>query len=207
MGQVNHASFPLHFTYWRAFAVRTGKLFFGQRSIRCQLHCASSCGSPNLDPNACDRELLITMSLNTASTKDSPLSLTSDSFYTIHKVLLAELSRIFKRCKTSSRGRVRKGCSKTDYMRFVVLRDFHSGARVFERVDEILLQDDTIQDTLMTSLETGASVSTVANLVIGNKGDLARAPGKNIVEWERGAKETAMEAVRISHETLRRSNR
>jgi hypothetical protein len=48
VGKVSHASFPIHFTHCKAFAVRGGKIFFDQCSIpRQQPHCASST-SPDL---------------------------------------------------------------------------------------------------------------------------------------------------------------
>ncbi|KAF9507518.1 hypothetical protein BS47DRAFT_307739 [Hydnum rufescens UP504] len=51
----------------------------------------------------CDRGPLTTMPLNTILTKNFPLMIPSASFYTIHKVLLAEISRVFKWYETSSR--------------------------------------------------------------------------------------------------------
>jgi hypothetical protein len=112
--------------------------------------------------------------------------ITIDSFYTIHKVLLVEISRIFKRSRSSSRGGARKGSLKTGYMLFgaynltfspecphdiVISRGSRlcceipvSGGRVFELGDEILLKDNANKGILTTSLETGVSILTVGNV-------------------------------------------
>ncbi|KAF9513014.1 hypothetical protein BS47DRAFT_1393647 [Hydnum rufescens UP504] len=94
-----------------------------------------------------------------------------------------------------------------------------SGGRLFELGDEILLKDDSIKGILIGSLETGVSMLTVGDvsscipqvpiivvftkydqLVIRKKADLARSLGHGGVEWERQAKETAAEAVKVSCE-------
>ncbi|KAF9513915.1 hypothetical protein BS47DRAFT_912242 [Hydnum rufescens UP504] len=69
-----------------------------------------------------------------------------------------------------------------------------SGGRVFERGDEILLQDNTNQVPIIIVF------TKYDQLVMRRKSVLARSLGTNTVEWERRAKETAMEAVKSSCE-------
>jgi hypothetical protein len=87
-----------------------------------------------------------------------------------------------------------------------------SGGRVFERGDEILLQDNANKGMLISSFETGVSILSIPQvpiivvftkydrLVMRKKSALARSLGNDIVEWERRAKETAKEAVKVNCE-------
>jgi hypothetical protein len=112
--------------------------------------------------------------------------ITSDSFYMIHKDLLAEISRIFERYKSLSRGGARKGSLKTGLMLFGACNIafypvyphesviFHasrlcceipiSGGRVFERGDVLLLEDHANKGMVISSLETGVIALTVSDV-------------------------------------------
>ncbi|KAF9509163.1 hypothetical protein BS47DRAFT_1349518, partial [Hydnum rufescens UP504] len=78
-----------------------------------------------------------------------------------------------------------------------------SGGRVFERGDEILLRDNTNKGILIGSLETVPIIVVFTKydqLVIQKKFSLAESLADDRVEWERQAKESATEAVKVSCE-------
>ncbi|KAF9514196.1 hypothetical protein BS47DRAFT_887279 [Hydnum rufescens UP504] len=108
----------------------------------------------------------ITMPLNMILIKHSPLMITSDSFYMIHKDLLAEISEVFELSNSSSRGGARKGTSKTSCMLFVL-----SCAARFPFVEVEFLsqkmkysQDKANKGILISAPETAISVLTVGDV-------------------------------------------
>ncbi|KAF9510372.1 hypothetical protein BS47DRAFT_1348051, partial [Hydnum rufescens UP504] len=75
-----------------------------------------------------------------------------------------------------------------------------SGGRIYERGDEILLQDDTNKRILIGSRETGVSTLTLGDLVIQKKFSLAESLADDRAEWECRANKTATEATKVSCE-------